>query len=318
MKLLNIKPSWLFFLIPIGLITFVLFPEIQQTYTTYDNKQVVLQQDVFTLDSLKQLTAPGTKDLHTIKRLELTIPVHKMAYKREAFLYYKTGGMLAILLFMGIGMFATSYISNKRKTSFKNKTIDFSFENPNDNPIGKRVSWEPLESSGSNFSSEVLKKTVTGYKVTSSSFTKVFAWSFFLVGLNYIVVSFIEYTQTTDIPLTFMKGGKLFFTSGGPFLIIGFILILMFSSKVVINTRKRKVIINGEILSFDQIFALQVLEKFIEGSSSGSYFCYELNLITQNGDRHNLLNHGDKDYILSDMVKISRFFNVLVWNKGIV
>ncbi|WAC01977.1 hypothetical protein N7U66_19410 [Lacinutrix neustonica] len=81
--------------------------------------------------------------------------------------------------------------------------------------------------------------------------------------------------------------------------------------------RKRNISIDGKILSFHQIYALQLLEKFVEGQSSGSYFSYELNLITKQGARHNLLNHGDKEYLLSDMVKLSRLFRVPVWNKGV-
>ena len=139
------------------------------------------------------------------------------------------------------------------------------------------------------------------------------------MGLNYVAISFYEYYQIYNTPLTFMKGGKLFFTSGGPFLLIGLVLLFIFSPKVFIHTRKRKIIIGGEIIQYQQVYALQVLEKFSSGgSSSGGYFSYELNLITNKGDRYNLLNHGDKMYLLSDMMKISKLLKVPVWNNGVV
>ncbi|RBW59719.1 hypothetical protein DS884_08260 [Tenacibaculum sp. E3R01] len=319
MKKLSYKSSWLFLLIPLGIVFFVLVPEFEGKYKKYAEKQLTLQKDIYKLDSLRQLQHPTSKDKHLLKKLEITVPIHTKVYGKEKFLYFKTGGMLLVLAFMGIGMVTTSYISNRNKTSSKNKQVNFTFDDYTNDVIGEQISWEAVESSGSNFASETFKKTPKGYKITSSSFTKIFAWSFLLIGLNYVVFSFYEYYQFNTSPLTFMKGGKLFFISGGPFLLIGCFLALLFSPKVHIHTRKRKIIVGGEILSFQQVYALQVLQKFTEGSSSsGSYFSYELNLVTNKGDRFNLLNHGDKQYLLSDMIKISKLLNVPVWNAGVV
>ena len=319
MKKLPFKSYWLFLLIPFGVIFFVLIPELDKKYEQYNEHQTILKNDIHTLDSLKQLTKLTSKEKHLLTKLEITVPIHKKVYGGEKFMFYKISGMLLVFVFMGVGMVLTSYVSNKKKTSPNNKQIDFVFEDPTNDVIGQQVPQGALESTSSNFASEVLKKTTTGYKITSSSFTKVFAWSFFLIGLNYVAISFYEYYQINAVPLSFMKGGKLFFTSGGPFLIIGLVLLFMFSPKVFIHTRKRKILIGGEIISFQQVYALQVLQKFAAGSgSSGSYFCYELNLITQKGERFNLLNHGDKTYILSDMIKISKLLKVPVWNNGVL
>ncbi|SOU85622.1 hypothetical protein [Tenacibaculum dicentrarchi] len=319
MQKLLFKSSWLFLLIPIGMIYFVFVPQIQKQYERYNNNQINLQNDIRTLDSLKYAKKLNRKGTHLLKKLEITVPVHQKVYGKQKFLYYKTGGMLLVLVFMGIGMLVTIYFSNRKKTSSKNKQIDFIFDDFTTDKVGRTISWNSLENLSSNFASETFKKTAQGYKITGSSFTKVFAWSFFLIGLIYLIVSFYEFYQTSDIPLTFMKGGKLFFISGGPFLIVGIVLLFMFSPKVYIYTRKRKIIVGGEVLTFQQIYALQILEKFTSGnSSSGSYFSYELNLITKNGERYNLLNHGDKTYILSDMIKISKLLKLPVWNNGVV
>ena len=319
MSKISLKSTWLFLLIPIGIIFFVVIPEVDKKHERYNNNQIALKNDIYTLDSLQQLKNPTKKDKHLLQKLEITVPIHTKIYGGEKFMFYKIGGMLLVFVFMGVGMVATNYISNKKKTSSKNKQVDFVFEDPTADVIGQQISWNALESSASNFASEVFKKTAQGYKITASSFTKVFAWSFFLMGLNYVTISFYEYYQIYDIPLTFMKGGKLFFTSGGPFLLIGLILLFMFSPKVFIHTRKRKIIFGGETLQYQEVYALQVLEKFSSGgSSSGGYFSYELNLITNKGDRFNLLNHGDKMYILSDMMKISELLKVPVWNNGVV
>ncbi|WP_435260753.1 hypothetical protein [Tenacibaculum sp. nBUS_03] len=319
MKKMSYKSPWFFLLIPLCIVFFVLGPELEGKYKRYTEKQLVLQGDIHKLDSLRQLKYPTSKDKHLLQKLEIRVPIHTKVYGKEKFLYFKIGGMLLVFMFMGMGMVVTSYVSKKKKNSPKNKLVNFTFDDYKDDVIGKRISWDAIESSGSNFASETFKKTSIGYKITSSSFTKFFAWGFLLVGLNYVVLSFYEYYQFNTSPLTFMKGGKLFFTSGGPFLLIGCFLILLFSPKVYIHSRKRKIIIGDQSICFKQVYALQALQKFIEGGSSrGSYFSYELNLVTKNGDRFNLLNHGDKEYLLSDMVKISKLLHVPVWNQGVV
>ncbi len=126
---MSLKSSWLFLLIPLGILFFVLVPELESKYERYNSNQTSLHKDIYLLDSLKQIHSPTTKDKHLIKKLEITLPIHT--------------------------------------------------------------------------------------------------------------------------------------------------------------------------------------------SSSGSYFSYELNLITQKGDRFNLLNHDDKQYLLSDMMKISKLLKVSVWNKNV-
>ncbi|WAC01976.1 hypothetical protein N7U66_19405 [Lacinutrix neustonica] len=192
---------------------------MQTKYVRHQSHMVALEQDIFTLDSLKQLTAPQIKDTHTIKKLEITVPIHKAAYERTVFLYYKTGGMLLVLFFMGSSMVLFNYISNKRKLDSKNKKVDFTFDDPDNDAIGQRISWVGIEGSASNFASETLKKTRHGYKITSSALTRVFAWSFFLIGLNYVVLSYVKYYQISEVSFNLMKLGKIFFTSRWPVLI---------------------------------------------------------------------------------------------------
>lgn len=321
MKKVSLNSSWLFLLIPIGFIYFIIVPEIQTKYNRFNEKQLAIQKEIRTLDSLQQATNLTSKGKHLLKRLEISVPIQKKVHEKNMFLYYKTGGMLLVLAFMFFGMIISGYLSNKKKKSPSNKVIDFHYDDFTTDAIGQSISWDPVENSGSNFASEKLKKTTKGYKITSSSYTKIFAWSFFLIGLNYVAISFYEYYKLSTIPLTFMKAGKMFFTSGGPFLIVGLILIFMFAPKVYILTRKRKVIAGSNsavVLSYQELYALQILEKFIQGNSSGSYYSYEVNLVTKSGDRYNLLNHGDKTYILSDMVKISKILKIPVWNRNVV
>ncbi|WP_425657088.1 hypothetical protein [Tenacibaculum ascidiaceicola] len=317
MEKISLNNSWFFAIIPIGIFIFVAFPQFQNMYESFHKREIEVQQSVRKLDSLQQLTNPTRKDLNDIKRLEITAPLHKLSISKQRYTYYKTGGMLAVLAFMFIGMFGSSYWAKRKKNSPTNKQIEFSFSDFTTDTIGQNISWSAVKGSGSNFLSERLRKTAFGYKITSSSYLKFVAWSFLLMGLNYVVWSYIEFFEFSKEPLTFMHGGKLFFISGGPFVLIGVFLLFSFGAKAFLNSQKRKVLVDGEIIPFQQVYALQVLSKFIQGNKSGGYYCYEVNLVTQNGERYNLLNHGDKEYLLSDMVKISRFLKVPVWNNGV-
>lgn len=318
MKKVSLTSSWVFVIIPIGILFFVVFPQLQNMYESFHKREIEVQQSARKLDSLQQLTKPTREDLNNIKRLEITVPIHQLSIDKQRYTYYKTGGMLAVLAFMFIGMFGSSYWAKRKKNSSNNKQIEFSFEDFTTDAIGQYISWDPVKGSGSNFLSERLRKTSSGYKITSSTYMKFMAWSFFLMGLNYVAWSYIEFFEFSKEPLTFMQGGKMFFISGGPFVLIGVFLLFSFGAKAFLNSQKRKVLVDGEIISFQQVYALQVLSKFIQGNKSGGYHCYEVNLVTQSGERYNLLNHGDKEYLLSDMVKISRFLKVPVWNNGVI
>ncbi|MCO7184429.1 hypothetical protein NH341_03245 [Tenacibaculum sp. XPcli2-G] len=318
MKKVSLTSSWVFVIIPIGILFFVVFPQLQNMYESFHKREIEVQQSARKLDSLQQLTKPTREDLNNIKRLEITVPIHQLSIDKQRYTYYKTGGMLAVLAFMFIGMFGSSYWAKRKKNSSNNKQIEFSFEDFTTDAIGQYISWDPVKGSGSNFLSERLRKTSSGYKITSSTYMKFMAWSFFLMGLNYVAWSYIEFFEFSKEPLTFMQGGKMFFISGGPFVLIGVFLLFSFGAKAFLNSQKRKVLVDGEIIPFQQVYALQVLSKFIQGNKSGGYHCYEVNLVTQSGERYNLLNHGDKEYLLSDMVKISRFLKVPVWNNGVI
>lgn len=320
MNKISFKPSWLLVLIPIGILFFVAGPQLQNTYNQFHKKELDHQANVQELDSLKQLVNPTRRDENKIKRLETTVSITGKVLTKQRYQHYKMGGMLVVLAFMFLGMFGSSYWVRRKKKSPKNKVVEFNFEDPNTDAIGQQISWDATENSGSNFLSEHLKKTGFGYKIASSSFMKFVAWSFFLVGVNQLVWTVVEYFQLTDRSLGFMKAGKMFFTSGGVFLIIGMFFIFYTAAKANILMRKRKIVVGGEVLDFNQLYALQVLEKFIEGgsSSSGSYFCYEVNLVTKQGVRYNLLNHGDKVFLLSDMAKLSKILKLPVWNNGVV
>lgn len=318
MKKISINHVWLFWLIPLCMFIFVGYPQLKKSYGLYENRVQKYEKEKIELDSLRNINQPSAKANHRLKTLEITVPITEKVILREQYTYYKTGGMLFMLAVLFVAIFGSSYLASKKKSAPTNKRIDFVFEDPTQDAIGQSVSWEATKNSGSNFYSQQLKKTNFGYKISNTTTLKAVPLAFFFIGLNYVVWSFIEYFQLSNIPLTFMKAGNLFFTSGGVFMLVGIILTFVFSSTTQLHKHKRSVIINGTVIPFQNIYALQLLQKYVSSNNSGGYVCYELNLVTNSGDRINLLNHGDKEYMLSDMMKVSQFLKVPVWNHGVV
>ncbi|WP_141402430.1 hypothetical protein [Sediminicola luteus] len=317
MRKMNLNLGWLVVIIPLGLLIFVVFPEIQDKYEDYASRKATHEAKVVVLDSLLNLAQPSTRDLNEIRKLETQVRVHGIVLTKERFLGLKLGGMFVVFIFMFGGMFLSGIWLNRKKNAAQNRQITFHYEDPSSDAIGQAISWVAISSGGSNFLSERLKKTSRGFTIVSSSKMKFMAWGFFLVGLNWFVWGLVEWMQTKG-DIGFMDIGKLFFTSGGPFMLVGLFLVLATGAKAYFYIRKRIMVVDAKKRSFQEAYALQVLQKFVAGNSSGGYYCYELNLVTDTGERINLLNHGDKDYLLSDMVMISRFLKVPVWNRGVV
>ncbi|MCE5278546.1 MAG: hypothetical protein ABFD92_00420 [Planctomycetaceae bacterium] len=61
------------------------------------------------------------------------------------------------------------------------------------------------------------------------------------------------------------------------------------------------------------IHAIQLLSEYIHGNKS-SYYSYELNLITHDGKRINVIDHGNKTKLIEDAELMGVFLNVPVWN----
>jgi len=148
---------------------------------------------------------------------------------------------------------------------------------------------------------------------------KYIAWGFIIVGINPVIWSFVEAIQLNQETIGFIKAGNLFFTSGGAIMLPGlFLLFKSTSTKVSIYKKEQTIHIEGKVLKFNDLHALQLIQKFVQGNRGGGYTCYELILVTKRAKRYSLLNHGDKTFILSDMVKISQILNLPVWNSGVV
>jgi len=62
------------------------------------------------------------------------------------------------------------------------------------------------------------------------------------------------------------------------------------------------------------IHALQIISELRSGSKGGPYHSYELNIVLTDGQRINVVNHGDKTRIEADANILSKFLDVPLWS----
>ena len=65
----------------------------------------------------------------------------------------------------------------------------------------------------------------------------------------------------------------------------------------------------------DDIHALQIVSEYIRGDDK-NYYSYELNLVTKDGQRHNIIDHGDRSDLVIDTNKLSDFLGKPVWDAS--
>ena len=64
-----------------------------------------------------------------------------------------------------------------------------------------------------------------------------------------------------------------------------------------------------------EIAALQIIPERISGSKGGSYTSWEINLVSHDAQRLNVMDHGNRQSIVEDAQKLGEFLDVPVWEN---
>lgn len=67
---------------------------------------------------------------------------------------------------------------------------------------------------------------------------------------------------------------------------------------------------NERIVELKNIKSLQINNKLITRTDGLNYLCYELNMLTKNGRRMNILNHNNLEQIRNDAELLSQFLGI--------
>ena len=63
----------------------------------------------------------------------------------------------------------------------------------------------------------------------------------------------------------------------------------------------------------EDIYALQLIAEYVRGNKS-SYYSYEMNLVLKDGNRLNVVDHGNQTKLREDAQALATFLKVPVWD----
>ncbi len=192
-------------------------------------------------------------------------------------------------------------------------------------PIAIRTSWSPLKKGGSNFKThKLVQKDHHKLLFVPTIGAKLFCGIFVLFGLVFLLFEF--FVGFSDPEATFLWSRGMVIVFSLVFVGVG---VGSYYFKAVprkfdkwsgLYWRGYKKPINmydrstgGQFARLGEIHAIQIIEEHIS-NNNGSYASYELNLVLNNGDRLNVIDHGNMRAVKDDAQTLSRFLNKPVWD----
>lgn len=177
-------------------------------------------------------------------------------------------------------------------------------------PIAKQTQWTPLKGGGSNFSTQKLHDPQNGHSIEfrASPGAIVFYLIFLLSGLGLLYIFVFKQQEIMILVI-----GLIFTLIGGAMLYYG-LQKRVFDKQVSAYWRGNKSAAN--LVQLSQIHALQIISEYIK-SKKRHYYSYELNLILKDGSRVNVVDHGNREQLVADAEKLSKFLSKPVWDSSI-
>ena len=150
----------------------------------------------------------------------------------------------------------------------------------------------------------IFDNNVADLKPTVSSL--LFCFVYIVVGLFLLTLAAIVYFKNNQIDFAIFLGGF-----GIAILTFGITLVMPFVKQVTFDKNRGSFKNNiDRAVKIENIVSLQILNKMITSKHGISYPCYELNLLTKNGRRINILNHNDLVQLTIDAEKLAEFLSV--------
>ncbi|RZS93619.1 hypothetical protein EV197_2199 [Aquimarina brevivitae] len=294
-------------------------PQLYEMWERHQQIETVTLRHELELDALMTLESPSKADQIRIETLNKIISQRNKAALSKDKTIYQTIGLVFFLGLMFV-VFAIDRRKLKQTKQIQYQVEDSAqFDDPSFDTVAQQTSWNPLHPGGSNFVSHKLKKIDSNrIKVKKTGTMNIIGWTFLLIGFNYIFFEFLFAYQTD---LLFMQGWlkniQLFFKSGGIFFIIGLFFVLRWGQNSVFDKNMQQFKKGGQQISFSNIYAIQLLTEFVQGNSQGgsSYYSYELNLVLNNGERINVMDHGSPTHIEQDAIVLADFLKIPIWSR---
>lgn len=189
-------------------------------------------------------------------------------------------------------------------------------------PIAVRTGWRPVRRGGGNLRTHKLVK-VSPYRIEFKTTIGaiIFALIFALPGtaLLVLLIPVVDWSSITlGIIVPLLLG--LVFASMGWSIFYRQMLPIVFDKQAGFFWKGRQP--EAEMLTqeatakyarLESIYALQIVAEYIS-SKNHHYYSYELNLVLENGDRINLIDHGRRKKLTEDAKVLADFLGVPLWD----
>jgi hypothetical protein len=198
-------------------------------------------------------------------------------------------------------------------------------------PVGQQTAWAPLSHSGSNFQThQLVLETPQTAVFTMTRGAKWFCGLLMFIGAFMLISWGANKIRSETWTFAEHDWGALLFVCifGG----IGFAMMRFMGRPVTFDkrsgyfwkgrTRPTDVFEPEELKNaarLEDIHALQVLEKLVQSSrsnnrSSSSFYCYELNVVLNDGKRINAVEHGNRAKLKEDAKQLAEFLGKPLWD----
>lgn len=191
-------------------------------------------------------------------------------------------------------------------------------------PVAVQTAWTPAKGGGASFRTHnSVKMDTNRLEFRPSMGARIFYMVFFFMGAGIAVGFSSANVSQGTFSLNFNTVFPILF--GLVFTVIGGCL-YYFGTKPVVFDRRRGSFWKGrtdpdaprnveikDFARFENIHALQLISEHCR-SDEHSYTSYELNLVLQDGNRINVIDHGDIQKLREDARKLSHFLDKPLWD----
>jgi hypothetical protein len=193
-------------------------------------------------------------------------------------------------------------------------------------PVAMQTQWTPAKGGGASFRTHNLVEIdFNRVEFRASIGARLFYSVFILMGLMAIIVfpfansSFEKFPFSIDtimpmlIGLVFVVvGGCMFYFGTAPIVFDKYKGSFWKGRKAPNEVSDRKEI--KYYTELENIHALQLISEYCHSSKS-SYTSYELNLVLKNGNRFNVVDHGNPAKLREDAQILSAFLGKPIWDS---
>jgi len=190
--------------------------------------------------------------------------------------------------------------------------------------IAERTSWEPLAPGGASFRThQLVKSGAHRLEFKPALGAIVFCWLFIVVGVGMLIgfaIDSINNGSEFETPILVVPCVGVLFTVVGTILLRSFMRPAVFDKRsgyfrkgVPKSGRRALAESNGDATRLNRVHAIQILSEYCRGNDS-SYTSYEINLVLDDAERVNVVDHGSLRVIRTDAEAISDFLGRPIWS----